>query len=102
MPSCRIAHNDPIAILSALGLLGTRISATTELYFKEYDPATGVVRSDGGAIKIAISAGYITPDGWQASQGAVATTGFLVQAITTDGGDSPLTVTLSATPPAVP
>jgi len=101
-PTARLAHNDPIAVLAALGLLGTTVTATTELYFKEYSPTTGVVRSDGGAVKLAIAKGRLNPDGWQAGQGAVATTGINVIGYAADGIANPFVVTLNTVPPATP
>lgn len=100
-PSINLAHADPVAVLAALGLLGTDISATTEVYFKEYDPDTGVANADSGtAISITLSGGRLHPTALDARQGQVATTGIAVMPTSSDGLTSPLAVTLNATSPA--
>lgn len=100
-PTARIAHSDPVAVLSALGLLGS-MQATTEIWFKAYDATTGVTSSSGGAIKFTIATARINPDGWQANQGALATTGFNVLGYAADGITNPFAVTLNQVPPATP
>jgi hypothetical protein len=100
-PTAKIAHEDPVAVLAALGLLGTNITAVTELFFKAYDVVTGVVSQFGG-IKIAIGKGRIHPDGWTAAQGGVANTGLTVIGIVDDGVANPFTVTLGVTVPNTP
>jgi hypothetical protein len=99
-PTAKIAHEDPVAVLAALGLLGTNITAATELFFKAYDVVTGVVSQLGG-IKIAIGKGRIHPDGWNAPQGGVASTGLTIIGIVDDGVSNPFTVTTGVTVPNV-
>jgi hypothetical protein len=101
-PNLNLAHADPAAVLTALGLLGTDITASVVAYFKEYDPTTGVVREDGGAISLSIAKGRCSPSGFEASQGAVATTGIAVDGISTDGVTNPFAIATSVTPPTVP
>ena len=101
VPTARIAHEDPVAVLAALGLLGTNITALTELYFKAYDVTTGVSSQLLG-IKLAIGAGRIHPDGWSAPQGGVASSGIVVQGIAADGVANPFTVTTGISVPNTP
>lgn len=101
-PSAHLAHQDPVAVLTALGLIGGNVSATTELYFKAYDATTGETRSDGGAIKIAIAKARMNPDGWSAGQGSVATSGINVIGYAADGVANPFIVSTNVTPPATP
>lgn len=98
-PGMSLAHTDAQTILTTLGTLGIKTTSTV-LYFKEYDPTTGVANRDAGtAISITIT-GRLHPSGTDAQQGSVAGTGISVMPVSTDGIAFPLVVSITASSPA--
>jgi len=98
-PSLSLSHTDAETILATLGTLGL-YSTSTVVYFKEYDPTTGVANRDAGtAISVTVH-GRLHPSGTDAQQGAVAGTGITVMPISTDGIVFPLVVSVAASSPA--
>jgi len=97
-PSARIGHKDPVAVLAKLGLLGTHLTADAEMYFKDYDPITGIT-SETSAIKLTVAKGRAMPEAWNADQGAVAGSGIMIVGSNADGLGNPFAVTLDVNPP---
>lgn len=98
-PSLSLSHTDAETILTTLGTLGLYTTSTV-VYFKEYDPVTGVSNRDAGtAISVTLH-GRLHPSGTDAQQGAVAGTGISVMPISTDGITFPLVVSVAASSPA--
>jgi hypothetical protein len=98
-PTARIGHKDPTAVLMELGLIGLAISTNVQMYFKDYDPVTGVT-SETSAILFTIVTGRVHPEAWNADQGAVAGSGLMVIGTAADGVANPFAVTLDVNPPA--
>lgn len=99
-PTLNLSHADPRTVLTALGFMGTAITTSCDVYFKEYNSTTGETRSDGGAIKISIADGKLYPTGYDVSQGLVANTGISIVGIVSDGLTNPIAVTTDEVPPA--
>lgn len=100
-PSFSLSHEDPSALLVSLTTMGVDLSsAGVEVFFRRYDPVTGVTDSTGG-ILLAIAKGRIHPAGPESSQGQVATSGIDVIGIS-DGSTNALAVTLSTAVPTPP
>ena len=96
-PTIGIEHGDPVAVLTALGLLGAQITAATRLYFRDIDPNTGAALNTG--ISVTAAAGSIDPTGCQLRRGQSASAGLTIQPISSDT-TSALTVQTGVTMPA--
>jgi hypothetical protein len=95
-------HLDPIALLASavLGYVGTNITANVVQYYRAYDSTTGL-NSGSNCVSVTIASGRVNPTAMEASQGAVAKTGFEVNGLSSSS-TNPLVIATNASAPAIP
>jgi hypothetical protein len=74
VPTLMGAHQDPITLLAALGLLGTKINTSAVAYFRDIDGESGEVGTTGLALTVA--SGVVDPTDIQLRRGDLTTSGF--------------------------
>lgn len=97
-PRLIVAHGDPKGVLTALGLLGTNITANFVQYFRRYDGTTGVAGAANG-ISLTIASGRAIPVTITNEQGRISTTGIEISCLSSST-TYPIAVSLVATVPA--
>lgn len=96
-PSMQAAHQDPVTLLGALGLLGAEITADAVAYFREIDGDSGEVLETG--LSITAAEGVVDPTDVQLRRGDLATSGFTVAGLS-DSETHPFVVATGVDVPA--
>lgn len=93
-------HMDPIALNGALGYQGANISSNVIVYYRAYDPTTGL-NSSSNSVSVTIGSGRIHPATMDVAQGSVAKLPYEVLCLSSSS-TNPLAISTSATAPSVP
>ncbi len=75
-PSLSLGHDDPVTLLTTVGLVGLNVTANVVQYFRNYDTTTGLTASTG--LSLTIASGRVIPESQDADNLAVAKTGMRV------------------------
>jgi hypothetical protein len=96
-PRIQVDHGDPQALLTAAGLLGASISASTVVYGRLYNATTGVSSSANG-LSFTVASGRAHQRDISASQGQIATGGIEIVGLSTSA-THPIAVSVAAAVP---
>jgi hypothetical protein len=101
-PVISITHADPEQLLDSLTQLGLSYAGNTVVYFRSYDPTTGINEATGG-ISMTMAAGRMVPHNIDESSNVVASTSVDIIGISTDGNTAaPIVVATNVTVPSPP